>query len=106
MSARTARQTVGKGAHWPFTSASAMGDAIFGINRALPSTWPGHSPGEVRLRQLLLAAINEGASAFDFGIGEEVFKRRFATQVCGVQTWGPHPAPGATNATHSEPVHL
>jgi len=58
------------------------------------------------LRQLLLAAIDDGASTFDFGIGEEAFRRRFATHVWRVQTWGSHPAAGATNATHSEPVHL
>ena len=29
------------------------------------------SPGEVLLRRLLLAAIREGADAFDFGLGDE-----------------------------------
>ena len=49
------------------------------------------SPGEVLLRQLLLAAIDEGARAFDFGLGEESFKLRFATHVRHVRTWGLYP---------------
>jgi len=49
------------------------------------------SPGEVLLRQLLLAAIAEGANIFDFGLGDELFKRRFATQVNHVRTWGLYP---------------
>jgi CelD/BcsL family acetyltransferase involved in cellulose biosynthesis len=47
-----------------------------------------HSPGEVLLRQLLLAAIAEGAHTFDFGLGDEVFKSRFATRVDHVRNWG------------------
>jgi CelD/BcsL family acetyltransferase involved in cellulose biosynthesis len=50
------------------------------------------SPGEALLRQLLLAAIEEGAHTFDFGLGDELFKRRFATQVATVRTWGLYPA--------------
>jgi CelD/BcsL family acetyltransferase involved in cellulose biosynthesis len=46
------------------------------------------SPGEVLLRQLLLAAIGEGSHTFDFGLGDEPFKRRFATHVNTVRTWG------------------
>ncbi len=46
------------------------------------------SPGEVLLRQLLLAADAERASVFDFGIGDEPFKRRFATRFHQVRTWG------------------
>ena len=56
------------------------------------------SPGEVLLRQLLLAAIAEGASVFDFGIGDEAYKYRFATQVQYLRTWGLYPSgPVATN---------
>ena len=47
-----------------------------------------HSPGEVLLRQLLLAAIGEGAHTFDFGLGDEAFKARFATQVRRVRNFG------------------
>jgi CelD/BcsL family acetyltransferase involved in cellulose biosynthesis len=46
------------------------------------------SPGEVLLRQLLLAATAEGATVFDFGVGDEAFKRRFATCNETVRTWG------------------
>jgi CelD/BcsL family acetyltransferase involved in cellulose biosynthesis len=49
------------------------------------------SPGEVLLRHLLLAAIDEGARTFDFGLGDEPFKRRFATHVPRVRTWGLYP---------------
>ncbi|HYC48360.1 MAG TPA: GNAT family N-acetyltransferase [Burkholderiales bacterium] len=46
------------------------------------------SPGEVLLRQLLLAAMEEDAHTFDFGIGDEGFKARFATRVTVVRNWG------------------
>lgn len=49
------------------------------------------SPGEVLLRQLLLAAVDEGAHTFDFGLGDEAFKRRFTTGVRLVRTWGLYP---------------
>jgi CelD/BcsL family acetyltransferase involved in cellulose biosynthesis len=52
------------------------------------------SPGEVLLRQLLLAAVREGAHTFDFGIGDEAFKERFANRVRRVRTWGLYPAGG------------
>jgi len=38
-----------------------------------------HSPGEVLLRNLLLLAKDEAAEVFDFTIGGEAFKYRFAT---------------------------
>jgi Acetyltransferase (GNAT) domain len=50
-----------------------------------------HSPGEVLLRQLLLAAIEEGAEVFDFGPGEEAYKYRFATSEVPLVTWGVYP---------------
>ena len=49
------------------------------------------SPGEVLLKHLLAAALEEGATVFDLGIGEEAFKRRFATDAPGVRTWGLYP---------------
>jgi len=49
------------------------------------------SPGEVLLRQLILAAADEGARVFDLGVGDEPFKRRFATSVPTVRTWGLYP---------------
>jgi CelD/BcsL family acetyltransferase involved in cellulose biosynthesis len=49
------------------------------------------SPGEVLLRHLILAALDERAHTFDFGIGEEAFKARFATHVRQVSTWGMYP---------------
>jgi CelD/BcsL family acetyltransferase involved in cellulose biosynthesis len=49
------------------------------------------SPGQVLLRQVLLAAIEEGAHTFDFGLGDEPYKRRFATHAAWVRTWGLYP---------------
>ena len=49
------------------------------------------SPGEVLLRQLILAAIEEGAKTFDFGLGDEAFKNRFATHVNKVNTYSLYP---------------
>jgi CelD/BcsL family acetyltransferase involved in cellulose biosynthesis len=43
-----------------------------------------HSPGEVLLRQTLLAAIAEGAELFDFGTGDDSYKMRFADYVDSV----------------------
>lgn len=51
-----------------------------------------HSPGEVLLRQLMLAAIDEGADTFDFGIGDEAYKYRFNTGVTELRTWGLYPS--------------
>ena len=53
------------------------------------------SPGEVLLRQLIGAAMAEGAALFDFGIGDEAFKMRFATEVRQVRTWGLYPRDAA-----------
>ncbi len=50
-----------------------------------------HSPGEVLLRQLLIKAIDEKASIFDFGLGDEAFKKRFSTRDIRVTNWGLHP---------------
>jgi CelD/BcsL family acetyltransferase involved in cellulose biosynthesis len=49
------------------------------------------SPGEVLLRQLLLAAVQEEATVFDLGLGDEAFKHRFASRVPLVRTWGLYP---------------
>jgi len=51
------------------------------------------SPGEVLLRQLLLAAIHEGARIFDFGTGDMPFKARFARST-PTFTWGLYPRSG------------
>ena len=50
------------------------------------------SPGEVLLRQLLLKAVEEDATTFDFGLGDEEFKKRFATNTRAVHNWGLYPA--------------
>jgi len=50
-----------------------------------------HSPGEVLIRQLLLAAYAEDAHTFDLGLGDEPFKDRFADHVESVRTWGLYP---------------
>ncbi len=50
------------------------------------------SPGELLLRRLILQAMEEGATIFDFGIGDEPFKHRFATATRTVRTWGLYPS--------------
>jgi len=39
------------------------------------------SPGQILLRHLLLAAVDEGADVFDFGSGDQLFKLRCATDI-------------------------
>ena len=51
-----------------------------------------YSPGTVLLRHVLLDAISEGAHTFDFGLGDEAYKYRYATDVVHVQTWGLYPS--------------
>jgi CelD/BcsL family acetyltransferase involved in cellulose biosynthesis len=50
-----------------------------------------YSPGEVLLRQLIMAAIEEDATVFDFGPGAEAYKYRFATSEARLVTWGLYP---------------
>lgn len=50
------------------------------------------SPGEVLLRALLMRAESAHLSLFDFGLGDEAFKERFATETKRVHTWGLYPA--------------
>jgi CelD/BcsL family acetyltransferase involved in cellulose biosynthesis len=50
------------------------------------------SPGEVLLRELLVRARTEDADVFDFGIGDEPFKQRFATAAPVVDTFALVPA--------------
>jgi CelD/BcsL family acetyltransferase involved in cellulose biosynthesis len=50
-----------------------------------------HSPGEVLLRQLFLESLAQGEHTFDFGLGDEPFKHRFASHVRHVRTWGLYP---------------
>jgi CelD/BcsL family acetyltransferase involved in cellulose biosynthesis len=47
-----------------------------------------HSPGQILLRHLMEAAIEEGAAVFDFGTGDQAFKRRFASDHHRVKGWG------------------
>jgi CelD/BcsL family acetyltransferase involved in cellulose biosynthesis len=45
------------------------------------------SPGQVLLRRVLAAAVDEGATRFDFGLGDEAYKRRFTANATQVRTW-------------------
>lgn len=63
-----------------------------------------HWPGEVLMRQLLLAAIAEGAKTFDFGIGDEAYKYRYATGVPQLRTWGLYPAESVTKKSEEGSV--
>lgn len=55
-----------------------------------------HSPGEVLLRQLLLRALEEDAHTFDFGLGDEFFKTRYATGTRFVYSRGLYPSTPTT----------
>jgi CelD/BcsL family acetyltransferase involved in cellulose biosynthesis len=70
--------------------ASYAGRYLFGIP-SFAIEFERRSPGEVLLRQLILAAIDEGAGIFDFGIGDEAYKYRFATREEQLITWGLYP---------------
>lgn len=50
------------------------------------------SPGEVLLRNLLTNSKEKGAHIFDFGLGEESFKNRFATNKRKIENIGLYPA--------------
>jgi len=54
------------------------------------------SPGEVLLRQLLLAAIAAGATVFDFGLSDEPFKHRLAMRIRHVHRWRLYPPKGGS----------
>jgi CelD/BcsL family acetyltransferase involved in cellulose biosynthesis len=77
---------------------SYHGRFLFGIP-SFDVEFQRHSPGEVLLRQLLLAAIEEGATVFDFGPGEEAYKYRFATSQVRLVTWGIYPKPSSPSST-------
>lgn len=70
---------------------SYRGRYLWGIP-SFDVTLAKHSPGEVLLRQVLLAAIAEGATEFDFGPGDEAYKHRFANAITQLETWGLYPS--------------
>ncbi|MEJ7611095.1 MAG: GNAT family N-acetyltransferase [Ferruginibacter sp.] len=86
-----------------FTRIIWQGEAVayhFGFSYAGSFLWykpsfditlAKRSPGEVLIRQLLLWAISENLSIFDFGLGDEDFKKRFATADVSVSTVGLYP---------------
>lgn len=51
-----------------------------------------HSPGEVLLKHVMEEAIGEGAATFDFGIGDEAYKYRFANGSRDLVTFGLYPS--------------
>lgn len=55
------------------------------------------SPGQVMLRQLMLAARSENAGLFDFGTGQQAFKMRHATHSDCVKAWGLYPRSRGSN---------
>jgi CelD/BcsL family acetyltransferase involved in cellulose biosynthesis len=71
-----------------FHYGSAYGGRYYFGTTAYERDLSRHSPGQVLLRQLLLAAVAEGAQTFDFGLGDEPFKLRFATHVDVARAYG------------------
>jgi len=70
--------------------ACYRGRFVFGIP-SFDIALARHSPGEVLLRQLLIAALEEKAETFDFGVGDETYKYRFSTDVIQLRNWGLYP---------------
>ena len=68
---------------------SFRGRFLFGVP-SFDVTQARQSPGNVLLRQLLLAALEEKAEFFDFGLGDEAYKYRFATGTTWLRTWAFH----------------
>ncbi len=68
---------------------------FFWYNPSFDIALESRSPGQVLLRQVLLLAIGESARVFDFGLGEEPYKARFASGESTLRTWGLYPRPGA-----------
>jgi CelD/BcsL family acetyltransferase involved in cellulose biosynthesis len=65
----------------------AFGGSFLWYKPSFELSFARHSPGEVLLRQLLIAAHHEGADTFDLGIGDDIFKYRFASSIPRVRTW-------------------
>jgi len=57
-----------------------MNGAFIWYKPSFNPTMADLSPGVVLMRRLLLLAMEEGAKEFDFTIGDEDFKRRYATE--------------------------
>jgi len=69
---------------------SYAGRYFFGVCSFDPAL-AKRSPGKLLLRHLILGAIDEGAHTFDFGTGDQEFKRELATRITGVRTYGLYP---------------
>jgi CelD/BcsL family acetyltransferase involved in cellulose biosynthesis len=74
-----------------FEFGYCYGGTYFGSTSSFAIDLARRSPGQVLLRQLLLAAIAEGVSTYDFGIGDQPYKLRFATRVNYMRTWALYP---------------
>jgi hypothetical protein len=59
---------------------------------SMESELAGRSPGGILMRHVILGALEEGAEVFDFGTGEQDFKRRYATRSWAVPGWSLTPA--------------
>lgn len=71
---------------WCYRGTYFGGPSSFAVDLAR------RSPGSVLLRQLVLAAREEGLTTYDLGAGDEPYKFLFATRVKHAQTWGLYPA--------------
>lgn len=70
---------------WQYRNTYFGGPSCFAMDLAC------RSPGQVLLRHLLLSAIDDGVSTYDFGMGDEPYKFRFASRVNYMRTWGLYP---------------
>jgi CelD/BcsL family acetyltransferase involved in cellulose biosynthesis len=67
------------------------GDTYLGGPSSFAADLARHSPGQVLLRRLLLAAIDEGVRHYDLGIGDEPYKLRFPVRFHHTHCWGLYP---------------
>jgi CelD/BcsL family acetyltransferase involved in cellulose biosynthesis len=70
---------------------SYKGRYLYGIP-SFDLSFAEHSPGEVLLKRVMEEAIEEGADSFDFGIGDEAYKYRFANGSLDLVTFGLYPS--------------
>lgn len=77
-------------------------DTYFGGPSCFAGDLRRRSPGQVLLRQLLLAACAEGLSKYDLGVGDEPYKLRYATHIHYVHTWGLYPPAILANSSEGD----
>jgi CelD/BcsL family acetyltransferase involved in cellulose biosynthesis len=82
-----------------------LGGRYFVYNVGFDQDWGKYSPGSILWAMMIRSALEEGAAEFDFGLGDEPYKLRFADGAREVlevtlSRAFPHPAAFVTAADH------